>query len=100
VELSAIVITAAVDANGKLAVGDFSAQMKQVMDNLTNVLKSAGADWSRVVKTTYCRPIQVNPAAGHKKVPSRMGINDAACQIWTNLNWRKRLSRSCSSCAL
>src|SRR4051794_20556905 len=41
----------AFDANGKSAVGDFPAQMKQVMDNLTNVLKSAGADWSRVVKT-------------------------------------------------
>ncbi len=41
----------AFDANGKLAVGDFQAQMKQVMDNLTGVLKAAGADWSRVVKT-------------------------------------------------
>ena len=41
----------AFDANGKLAVGDFPAQMKQVMDNLTRVLKDAGADWSRVVKT-------------------------------------------------
>src|SRR5207244_4279053 len=41
----------AFDANGKLAVGDFSAQMKQVMDNLTGILKVAGTDWSRVVKT-------------------------------------------------
>ncbi len=41
----------AFDANGKLAVGDFPAQMKQVMDNLASVLKAAGADWSRVVKT-------------------------------------------------
>jgi 2-iminobutanoate/2-iminopropanoate deaminase len=41
----------AFDANGKLAVGDFPAQMTQVMDNLTRVLKSAGTDWSRVVKT-------------------------------------------------
>ena len=41
----------AFDANGKLAVGDFPAQMKQVMDNLTGILKAAGADWSRVVKT-------------------------------------------------
>jgi 2-iminobutanoate/2-iminopropanoate deaminase len=41
----------AFDASGKLAVGDFPAQMKQVMDNLTRVLNSAGADWSRVVKT-------------------------------------------------
>ncbi len=41
----------AFDANGKLAVGDFPAQMKQVMDNLTGVLKAAGTDWTRVVKT-------------------------------------------------
>src|SRR5438067_9272434 len=41
----------AFDPNGKLAVGDFPAQMKQVMDNLSRVLKEAGADWSRVVKT-------------------------------------------------
>jgi 2-iminobutanoate/2-iminopropanoate deaminase len=39
------------DGSGKLAVGDFPAQMKQVMDNLTGVLKAAGTDWSRVVKT-------------------------------------------------
>lgn len=41
----------AFDGNGKLAVGDFPAQMKQVMDNLTAVLKASGTDWSRVVKT-------------------------------------------------
>jgi 2-iminobutanoate/2-iminopropanoate deaminase len=41
----------AFDSGGKLAVGDFSAQIKQVMDNLTRVLKEAGGDWNRVVKT-------------------------------------------------
>jgi 2-iminobutanoate/2-iminopropanoate deaminase len=41
----------AFDGSGKLAVGDFSAQVKQVMENLTGVLKAAGTDWSRVVKT-------------------------------------------------
>ena len=41
----------AFDANGKLAVGDFPTQMKQVMDNLAGILKAAGTDWSRVVKT-------------------------------------------------
>ena len=41
----------AFDGTGKLAVGDFPAQMKQVMDNLTGILKAAGTDWSRVVKT-------------------------------------------------
>ncbi len=37
---------------GKIVVGDFPAQMKQVMENLTGVLKSSGAGWDRVVKTT------------------------------------------------
>src|SRR5438067_1341778 len=37
---------------GKIVVGDFPAQMKQVMDNLTRVLKSSGVGWDRVVKTT------------------------------------------------
>ena len=37
---------------GKIAVGDFPAQMKQVMENLSGILKSSGADWDRVVKTT------------------------------------------------
>ena len=41
----------AFDSNGKLAVGDFPTQMKQVMENLTRVLKAAGTDWNRVVKT-------------------------------------------------
>lgn len=29
-----------------------SEQCQQVMDNITNLLKAAGADWSNVVKTT------------------------------------------------
>src|SRR6266542_1224583 len=43
--------TPAFDANGKLAVGDFPAQMKQVMENMTAVLRASGASWDRVVKT-------------------------------------------------
>jgi enamine deaminase RidA (YjgF/YER057c/UK114 family) len=38
------------DAAGKLAAGDFATQMKQPMDNVTAVLKSAGAGWDRVGK--------------------------------------------------
>jgi reactive intermediate/imine deaminase len=37
---------------GKIAVGDFPAQMKQVMESLSGVLKSSGAGWGRVVRTT------------------------------------------------
>jgi|SRR5215471_16937858 len=44
--------TPAFDKNGKLAVGDFAAQMKQVMENITGVLKSSGVGWERVVKVT------------------------------------------------
>ena len=43
--------TPAFDGSGKLAVGDFPAQMKQVMDNMTAILKASGAGWDRVVKT-------------------------------------------------
>jgi 2-iminobutanoate/2-iminopropanoate deaminase len=43
--------TPAFDGNGKLAVGDFPSQMKQVMDNMTAILKASGAGWDRVVKT-------------------------------------------------
>lgn len=42
--------TPAFDAAGNLAVGNFPAQMKQAMDNVTDVLKSAGTRWERVVK--------------------------------------------------
>jgi 2-iminobutanoate/2-iminopropanoate deaminase len=38
--------------DGKVAVGDFAVQMKQSMDNMADQLKSAGAGWDRVVKTT------------------------------------------------
>jgi 2-iminobutanoate/2-iminopropanoate deaminase len=38
------------DRSGKLAVGDFSAQMKQVMENITDILKSSGIGWERVAK--------------------------------------------------
>jgi 2-iminobutanoate/2-iminopropanoate deaminase len=41
----------AYNTDGKLAVGDFPAQMKQAMENVTDTLKSAGASWDRVVKT-------------------------------------------------
>jgi len=37
---------------GQIAVNDFPVQMKQVMENLSGVLKSSGAEWDRVVRTT------------------------------------------------
>ena len=42
--------TPAYDKSGKFAVGDFPAQMNQVMENISETLKSAGTGWDRVVK--------------------------------------------------
>jgi 2-iminobutanoate/2-iminopropanoate deaminase len=39
-------------ATGQLAAGDVKAQTRQVMNNLTAVLKEAGSSMERVVKTT------------------------------------------------
>jgi reactive intermediate/imine deaminase len=44
--------TPAFDSSGKLAVGDFPAQMKQVMENIAGVLQSSGTGWDRVAKVT------------------------------------------------
>jgi 2-iminobutanoate/2-iminopropanoate deaminase len=38
--------------DGKIAIGDFAAQMKQSMDIIADQLRSTGAGWDRVVKTT------------------------------------------------
>jgi len=40
----------AYDAAGVLAVGDFPAQMRQTMANITGILAAAGASWDRVAK--------------------------------------------------
>jgi len=39
------------DADGKLAVGDFRAQMTQAMENIGAILRDAGAGFDRVVRT-------------------------------------------------
>ena len=40
----------AYDAEGRLAVGDFPAQMRQTMANIAGILAAAGAGWDRVAK--------------------------------------------------
>ncbi len=40
----------AFDGEGRLAVGDFPAQMRQVMKNITEILTQAGTDWAHVAK--------------------------------------------------
>ena len=40
----------AYDSEGRLAVGDFPAQMRQVMASIIGILAEAGAGWDRVAK--------------------------------------------------
>ena len=40
----------AYDEHGRIAVGDFPAQMKQTMATITGILESVGAGWDRVAK--------------------------------------------------
>jgi 2-iminobutanoate/2-iminopropanoate deaminase len=39
------------DTDGTLAVDDFPAQMKQVMENITAILQESGTGWDRVART-------------------------------------------------
>src|SRR3954470_6827308 len=39
------------DPHGRLAVGDFPTQMKQVMENITAILEASGTVWGRVART-------------------------------------------------
>jgi 2-iminobutanoate/2-iminopropanoate deaminase len=39
------------DRHGALAVGDFPAQMKQVMENIAAILQASGSGWDRVART-------------------------------------------------
>lgn len=41
----------AYDAHGRLAAGDFPAQMTQVMENIAAILAAAGTGWHRVTRT-------------------------------------------------
>ena len=41
----------AFDPFGKLVIGDFQAQMTQVMENIAAILKESGCGWDRVVRT-------------------------------------------------
>jgi reactive intermediate/imine deaminase len=39
------------DPHGALAVGDFPAQMQQVMENIAAILQASGTGWDRVART-------------------------------------------------
>ncbi|MCH3971221.1 MAG: RidA family protein [Oscillospiraceae bacterium] len=41
-----------IPATGKIAEGDITVQSEQVMKNIGNILKAAGTDFTKAVKTT------------------------------------------------
>ena len=51
--------TASIDEHGKsVHIGDFQAQLRRTFDNITGLLKSEGATWHDVVRTScYLRDI-------------------------------------------
>ena len=51
--------TASIDENGQsVHIGDFPAQLRRTFDNITGLLKSEGATWHDVVRTScYLRDI-------------------------------------------
>ena len=51
--------TASIDEQGRsVHIGDFSAQLRRTFDNITGLLKSEGATWHDIVRTTcYLRDI-------------------------------------------
>jgi 2-iminobutanoate/2-iminopropanoate deaminase len=51
--------TASIDEHGKTVhVGDFPAQLRRTLDNITGLLESEGATWHDIVRTTcYLRDI-------------------------------------------
>jgi len=51
--------TASIDENGvSVHIGDFEKQMRRTYDNITGLLKSEGATWHDIVRTTcYLRDI-------------------------------------------
>src|SRR6201990_1853053 len=51
--------TASIDENGvSVHIGDFRAQMKRTLDNITGLLEAEGATWHDIVRTTcYLRDI-------------------------------------------
>ena len=52
--------TASIDENGKsVHIGDFRAQMRRTLDNITGLLESEGCTWHDIVRTTcYLRDIE------------------------------------------
>jgi len=86
--------TASIDENGNsVHIGDFRAQMRRTLSNITGLLASEGASWRDVVRTTcYLRDIERDYAAfneertafyeeqGLDPLPASTGIQAILCR--------------------
>jgi enamine deaminase RidA (YjgF/YER057c/UK114 family) len=86
--------TASIDETGKsVHIGDFRAQMRRTLDNITGLLASEGCTWHDIVRTTcYLRDIERDyeafneertafyKAQGLEPVPASTGIQAILCR--------------------
>jgi enamine deaminase RidA (YjgF/YER057c/UK114 family) len=86
--------TASIDENGvSVHIGDFRAQMKRTLDNITGLLESEGCTWHDIVRTScYMRDIDRDydafneertaffKAQGLDPLPASTGIEAHLCR--------------------
>ena len=99
IDLNGLVIllisgTASIDEQGRsVHIGDFRAQMRRTLDNITGLLASEGATWHDIVRTTcYLRDIERDYAVfndertafmkeqGLDPLPASTGIQAILCR--------------------
>ncbi len=99
IDLNGLVIllisgTASIDEHGRsIHIGDFRAQMRRTLDNITGLLASEGATWHDIVRTTcYLRDIERDYAVfneertafmkgqGLDPLPASTGIQATLCR--------------------
>ena len=99
IDLNGLVIllisgTASIDEQGRsIHIGDFRAQMRRTLDNITGLLASEGATWHDIVRTTcYLRDIERDYGAfneertafmteqGLDPLPASTGIQATLCR--------------------
>jgi len=99
IDLNGLVIllisgTASIDEQGRsIHIGDFRAQMRRTLDNITGLLGSEGATWHDIVRTTcYLRDIERDYAVfneertafmkeqGLDPLPASTGIQATLCR--------------------
>ena len=99
IDLNGLVIllisgTASIDEQGRsIHIGDFRAQMRRTLDNITGLLGSEGATWHDIVRTTcYLRDIERDYAVfndertafmkeqGLDPLPASTGIQAILCR--------------------